>query len=115
MPAMRVKLIHAVTMPFAMNAVSPMQLLIIRSFLLCLVTVGVFGNIEGRNAALAGQPELALGWISGPGLVPVGDRRSNRQHANLHPPPERYYGAERPDAYGYGYYQPYRPYKYSRP
>ena len=115
---MRVKLIHAVAllMPFAMNAISPMQLLMIRSFLLCLVTVGVFGNIEGRNAALAGQPELALGWMTGPGLVPVGDRRSNRHHANLHPPPEHYYGAERPDGYyGYGYYQPYRPYKYSQP
>ena len=75
-----------------------------------------FANIEGRNTALAGQPELALGWMSGPGLVPVGDRRSHRHHANLPPPPEHYYGADRPDGYHcYSYYQPYRPHQYSRP
>jgi hypothetical protein len=91
-----------------------MEVLVIRSFLFCLVTVGVFANIQGRNEALAGQPDLALGWVSGPGLVPVGDRHSNGHHANLHPPREHYYGAERPDGnYGYGKYQPYRPYKYS--
>jgi hypothetical protein len=53
--------------------------------------------------------------MSGPGFVPVGDRHSNRHHANLHPPREHYYGAERPDGnYGYSKYQPYRPYKYSQ-
>jgi len=36
-----------------------------------------FANVEGRNTALTGQPELALGWMSGPGVVPVGDRRSH--------------------------------------
>ena len=81
----------------------------IRAFLFCLATVGVFINIEGRDAALARPIELAVGRISVPGLVePVGDRRGHRRHENLLPRRDHYYGAERPDGYyGYGYYQPY--------
>ena len=53
----------------------------IRAFLFCLATVGVFINIEGRDAALARPIELAVGRISVPGLVePVGGRRGHRRH-----------------------------------
>jgi hypothetical protein len=86
---------------------------LIRLFCFCLATYpSAFVPIEGSNSALAA--ELPVGPMSRLSLVQdVGYRRPHGGRAYPHLPRYHYYGAERPSGYyGYGYYQPYRPYAY---
>jgi hypothetical protein len=86
---------------------------LIRPFSVCLATF-LSAFVLGSNSALATTAELAVGPTNGPSLVEdVGYRRAYRERAYRHLPRYHYYGAERPSGYyGYGYYQPYRPYAY---
>jgi hypothetical protein len=88
---------------------------LIRLFCFCLATyLSAFVPVEGRNSALAAPAQLAVGPTRSLGLMEdVKYRRPYSQRAYQYLPRYHYYGAERPDGYyGYGYYQPYRPYAY---